>query len=188
MTRIDSTGTTLIVQHIHITWTKVSRGGRLAQRRNQISNAFPLPQPPPARFDKQEHYIVDRIEFGEGNEFAEPIRREVSPGLEIPFRARNCRVEIKAGIPEVTFEWTDGAPRRDYIDKSGTQVPVRKTFSLSEGRWGRVEYNARFSCRDFGMWSYEHEIINVAFADPDDSNLFLNTQPEFECRQLESLW
>ncbi|MCA9070717.1 MAG: hypothetical protein KDA84_17425 [Planctomycetaceae bacterium] len=179
---------TVLVQHILIRWSKSSRGGVLAERRNRIPRAFSLPSPEP-RFDRTERFTVHKIEFGESNQFHKPLHITVDPPLiDIPYRSRNCTVEANREFPVVRYEYRDGAPPRTYIDKEGISVPVMKTFSIAENQWVQIEHNGRFSCRDFGIWSYEHEIINVAFTDPKNRAIFTTTQPTETYQQLADLW
>ena len=187
-TKNIDTRTVLIIQHIHISWTKAARGGNLAERRSRIAHAYPLTKPP-ATYDKHDHYIVHRIDFGERNRFSEPIRQETSaPNTDTPFRATNCTVEFNNGTPNVTYEWRDGAPPRQYVDNTGTLVPIKKSLTVTDGQCGRIEYNGRFTGYDCGNWWYEHSIINIAYTAFGDSELFLTTEPNAECQQLASLW
>ena len=168
-----------IVQFISIWWSKTSRGGLLAEHRNQIPRAFPLPTPP-ATYDRFKHYMVHRIQFDEQNQFLEPLREAVeAPKIDIPFRTLNCSVEVTNETPIVKFHWQDGAPIRPYPTKA---------FHIKEREWMRLEYNARFSCRDFGMWSYKHEIINVALTDPETRDIFVATEPNDTYQDLAHLW
>ncbi|MEL7498320.1 MAG: hypothetical protein AAFN77_11975 [Planctomycetota bacterium] len=151
----------LIVQHIHITWTKASRGGRLAELRNRIAKSFAIPDTPPT-YDKNAHYLVHFVGFGERNEFAEPLRSEITqPNIETEFITRNCSVEMTNDGAIVTYEWRDGAPERKFFDKSGTPVPVRKQMSVrlsqqcfDAGKYGEFYYLAhdsfrlRFNCEE----------------------------------------
>jgi hypothetical protein len=179
---------TLIVQHIHIMWTKAGRGGHLAERRNKIPNAFAVPNPP-LTFDRKKHYIVHGVGFGERNEFTEPLRnRTTSPNFGTTFTTTNCTVELADDSANVIYEWRDGAPKRQFYDESGSLVPVRKQLQVRADKWVRVEYNGRFTGCDCGNWWYEHSIINVALVSPDCLNVFLNSKPSGSIQQLEHLW
>ena len=187
-TKSTVTTATLIVQHIHITWTKAARGGRLAERRSEIPNAFAVSQPPPT-YDKNEHYIVHGVSFGEHNEFTEPVRSQTTaPSIDTIFNTTNCTVELADDSATVIYEWRDGAPERQFFDKSGTPVPVRKRLQVHTDKWVRVEYNGRFTGYDCGNWWYEHSIINAALATPDCLDVFLTSKPYASFQQLEHLW
>lgn len=179
---------TVVVQHILIRWSKSSRGGSLAEQRNQIPRAFPVPAPKP-RFDRQEWFPVHRIEFNESNQFHKPRHQTVEPHLiDIPYRTRNCTINADGEFPVITYEWRNGAPPRTYINKEGASVSVKKAFSVAGNHWVQIESNGRFSCRDFGIWFYEHEIINVAFTDPVNRAIFTTTEPAETYQQLADLW
>jgi hypothetical protein len=187
-TKPAATTISLIVQHVHISWTKAARGGGLAEQRSQIPKAFSIPRPLPT-FDKNDHYVVHRVDFGEGNEFAEPIRSHTTtPNITTPFSTTNCTIELTNGTAEILYEWRDGAPERQFFDKSGTPVPVRKRLQLHPGKWVRVEYNGRFTGYDSGNWWYEHSVINVAFAALDHLDIFLDSEPAELIRQVHHLW
>lgn len=180
--------TTLIIQHIHITWTKASRGGHLAERRSEIPDAFAIPKPP-ATYDKSQHYIVHDVEFGERNEFAEPIRSQTTaPNIDTTFTTKNCTVELADNSATVIYEWRDGAPERHFFDKSGTPVPVRKQLQVTADQWVRLEYNGRFVGYDCGNWWYEHSIVNVALASAECLDVFLATRPSASFKQVAHLW
>lgn len=178
----------LVIQHIHIRWTKASRGGALAEKRNRIANSFSIPTAPPA-YDHNAHYLVHHVGFGERNEFAEPLRSEILlPTADTEFSTTNCTVEIANDTARVTYEWRNGAPERKFFDKCGTTVPVRKQMSARLNQWVRLEYNGRFTGYDCGNWWYEHSIINVALVDRDNPELFVVSKPTEVSRQLENLW
>ncbi|MDB4766174.1 hypothetical protein OAG71_00655 [bacterium] len=178
----------LVIQHINIQWTKASRGGNLAEKRNLIAKSFPVPTAPPT-YDRQDHFVIHHVRFGESNEFIAPIDTEItSPKTGTPFTTKNVTVEQKVDTAIVTYEWRDGAPERKFFDKSGTPVPVRKRFVASLNNWVMVEYNGRFTGYDCGRWWYEHSIINVAVTDTEYANLFVESNPNIFSQQLEHLW
>ncbi|MCA9039207.1 MAG: hypothetical protein KDA65_02540 [Planctomycetaceae bacterium] len=184
----DAAPATLIVQHILITWTKASRGGPLAERRSEIPVAFPVPHPPPV-YDRNENYIVHKVDFGERNEFVSPIRSQtILRSIDTKFSTTNCTVEFTDAVADVVYEWRSGAPEQKFFDKSGTPVPVRKRLNVETGKWVRVEYNVRFSGYDCGNWFYEHSIINVALATPESLDIFVTSKPSAEFQQLSHLW
>ena len=187
-TKSPATTATLIVQHIHITWTKAARGGRLAERRSEIPNAFAIPEPP-ATYGRNEHYIVHGVGFGERNEFAGPIGSQTTaPCTGKKFNTTNCTIESADDSATVVYEWRGGAPERQFFDKSSTPVPVRKQLQVTADKWVRLEYNGRFTGYDCGNWWYEHSIVNVALAYPDCLDLFSATKPSSSFRQLAHLW
>lgn len=100
----------------------------------------------------------------------------------------NCTINADGEFPVITYEWRNGAPPRTCINKEGASVSVKKAFSVAGNHWVQIESNGRFSCRDFGIWFYEHEIINVAFTDPVNRAIFTTTEPAETYQQLADLW
>lgn len=169
---------TLIIQHIFIWWSKASRGGELAEKRNKIPRVLPLPTPPPT-YDRGKHYIVHKIAFAEHNQFLAPWHETVkAPRIETSFTAMNCRVETNGDSPIVKFQWRDGAPTR--VHAAALPIPQQE--------WVQVEYNARYSSRDSGMWSYQHEIFNVALGHPENLDIFVTSKPSTIHQDLAYLW
>lgn len=168
----------LIVQHIRIEWTKTARGGELAECRSRIPKALPLPACPMV-YDKQDHYFAQRLEFRECDAFAKPRERLSTPQIDIPYRTVNCTVEWKNGAPLVEYAYCSGAP---------TQVGRPASWDVPRDAWIRVEYNGRFSGMDDGNWYYLHEIINVAFAEMEQTDIFTALPPQSEFRRVSHLW
>ena len=165
----------LIVQHIHIQWTKSARGGRLAELRNRIPRAASLPDIDP-QADKADRYLVHRIGFHDQNEFASPHRQQIlRPLAGSEYRVTNCTVDPT--VPQLNFTWSNGAPAR---------TPNR-SFPISSASVTRLQYNARFSAIDDGNWNYTHEIISAIIARPD-TELFNQTAAGITHTDLQHLW
>lgn len=178
----------LIIQHIQISWTKTSRGGRLAQLRNQIPKVFELIEPL-ATYDKQDHYFVHKIEFCESNEFKKPMQNtSLSPIVGEPYLFRNGMVESESGIFKIKSQWNEGQPPRRILTKTDNQFTEGKTFDITNDGWSQIEFNARLTDYDTGNWWYEHHIINSATAPSDSRNIFIESKPTTRFQELAHLW
>ncbi|MFE4974869.1 hypothetical protein ACFRAR_22545 [Kitasatospora sp. NPDC056651] len=142
----------ITVQWIRTSWTKQSRGGEAAARRNAAPVGFAAP-PAPASFAHvvrmHEH---DRFEPRETLE----ERREV----EVSLREADGRLRV---LPHVH-------PLFGLPPRSRRPPAVR----LGPGQWVRWQLNYRFSSaagvRD---WSYWLDTFNVAYG-PVDADVFLS--------------
>ena len=166
---------TLIVQHIHIQWTKCARGGRLAELRNRVPQAVALP-PIPRQTDNAARYLVHRIEFHDLNDFKCPREQKIlTPLRDTEYRVTNCTVDPETS--QIHFSWSNGAQAR---------TPNR-FFPISSSTLTHLQYNARFAAIDDGSWNYTQEIVTATIALPA-TELFLNTAVGVQHVDLQHLW
>lgn len=148
----------VVTQWVTTEWTKVSRGGTGAARRNSVPQAFRLP--------RQRIGGVHEIMIAERNDFepvervgAEPPEREPSPvrsGLRLVRADKGVRVELLLA--------RHGAPAR------ARRPPA---VWLSTGEWLRWQVNYRMSWPliEGGRWEYRLDTLNLAVG-PADPELF----------------
>ncbi|MEU1247596.1 hypothetical protein ACWD8I_11395 [Micromonospora arida] len=145
-----------VVQWVRTSWTKRSRGGAEATRRNAVPVSFALPaRPAPLTHE------VDMAE-ADGFEPREGLRR-VSYRSEVCLRLVDgqLRVELLASA------W--GRPRRHR------RPPAVR---LAHGEWLRWQINYRFTGTSDGAWLYRLDTLNLAHgAVPADT--FLGEPPRF---------
>src|SRR5689334_16711372 len=101
--------TMIIVQEIITIWTKASRGGVGAARRNRVPRILPLPPVPPDA--AVVHHVVT---FSERDGFEpSPARCEALPVL--PERFRCVRLAWDGAALSAAYQWLPecGAPGRD---------------------------------------------------------------------------
>jgi hypothetical protein len=165
----------LIVQHIKTQWTKASRGGAAAARRNAVPVSFRLP---PA-LHRQD--ALHTIEIAEWEDFQ---YRETWKFLSYGGHLQVGPVLIHAGLEtiKVQFVWSwneCGAPERES----------HKAFELRPGEWGRLICNGRFgSTYSMGQeWLYHKSVFNVLFGDSVEPDVFVITSPNAECSRLATL-
>ncbi len=177
-------GSFVLIQLIRTVWTKASRGGALATRRNSVPEALPFTARPGCSLSSG--ILVHRIEFEEADRFEHPAldELEISEGdavrvLGIIAERLGARVRLTLDLDPVRVE---GMPyRRRAI--FGLPPP---SLTLEEGRWGRASYNFRHVADD-GWW-YEKVVANIAACEEIDPNVFLEAAPDEELRDLVELW
>ncbi len=172
----------IAVQTIHVNWTKDSRGGELATLRNSVPRAFPLRIPTdfPA-------LIWHTVKFAENNRFENPhTDSSCTNSPDDQFGCSNISVDLADNSAVLTYRYRDGAPPRQFYDKTGTSVSPSHSIKIRPNQWAAIEYNGRHTTRD-GMWWYEHVIVNVAVADTIDHRAFLAHSPIERYTQLASL-
>ncbi|WP_327072180.1 hypothetical protein OG196_00695 [Kitasatospora purpeofusca] len=151
----------ITVQWIRTSWTKQSRGGEAAARRNATPVGFAVPQ------DWASSAHVVRMHERDGFEPRES--REELRGVDVGLREADGRLRV---LPRVDPLF--GLPPRPR------RLPAVR---LLPGQWVRWQLNYRFSSaagvRD---WSYWLDTFNVAYG-PADADLFLSAPTVFidEC-------
>ncbi|HWS31555.1 MAG TPA: hypothetical protein VN408_02305 [Actinoplanes sp.] len=147
-----------MTQWVTTEWTKASRGGKGAARRNSVPQGFRLP--------KQLRVGVHEVSITESDDFepvervgAEPPEREPSPtrsGLRLVRADKGLRVELLLA--------RHGAPAR------ARRPPA---VWLSPGEWLRWQVNYRMSWPliEGGRWAYRLDTLNIAVG-PADRELF----------------
>lgn len=173
----------IAVQIISTTWTKASRGARLARIRNRVPKCLPLRLP-----NDIPNLLCHSVAYSERNEFAEPIAVRVSTTCENNrFGCTNAEIELHDNSATLIYRYQTGAPARRFFDKTGTYVAPEHSIEIPLNCWASIEYNGRFSCIDTGNWWYEHSVVNVAVGDVVSANVFMTTQPMERYTQLAHL-
>ncbi|MEU7970791.1 hypothetical protein AB0B48_01960 [Micromonospora sp. NPDC049089] len=145
-----------VVQWVRTSWTKRSRGGAEATRRNAVPVSFVLP----ARAVPfvQEIKISEAVGFEPREELTHPPYRS---DVRLQLAADQLQVELLAAA------W--GAPRRHR------RPP---TVRLARGEWLRWHINYRFAGMNGGATTYRLDTLNLAHGDvPADT--FLGEPPRF---------
>ena len=172
----------IAVQTIHIHWTKNSRGGELATLRNRVPRKFPLRIPPDFPT-----LVWHTLRFAENNRFETPHSEAIETDCsDDQFGCSNISIERGDDSAVLAYRYRDGAPPRQFYDKTGTNVSPSHSIVVGMNQWATIEYNGRHSTRD-GMWWYEHVIVNVAVTKTLDHRAFLATTPIERYTQLALL-
>lgn len=131
----------VIAQWVRVKWTKESRGGPGAARRNAVPEAFGLPS---VRAPLTHTVVLD-----ERDGFA-PVET-FDYVLPDPEDVRLTRVDGRLRVQLVA---RSGAPKRTH----------RPTIWLERGEWARWQINYRFSGYSI-EWTYRLDTLNIAYGD-----------------------
>lgn len=150
----------IVVQEIITDWLKRSRGAASSTAREQILDVLELPYlPGPIEGDAVVHHTV---RFGDADEFEQAEHKvelkEFGQQRRLFFGC--VRIYPAAEVLRVDYAYNmtcGGAPERTHFP--------RQVLSLSEGEWGRVVYNGRFSAgfEGLGDWLYRRRVVNVGY-------------------------
>lgn len=170
-----------IIQAISTDWTKASRGGSNAARRNNVPEQIPIPTGLGA---VSAHSLVfHQVKYTEDDDFLEPRlnRVEVQAMPEEGSRYNNFLVVRPSdGTLRVVCEWGNvpGAPKR---------YPTCTETVLQPDQWMRVRYNIRRS-RGEEQWIYEKWVFNVAIPATLSPRIFLDNEPSKVQSEMADLW
>ena len=163
-----------VVQWVRTSWTKQSRGGPAAARRNAVPDAFRLPPPPPSPAPSPGCVLLG-ILMDEADDFRPMFRapEELSGGdPEAP-----VLLGVRDGLLRVLPVATPfGMPRR------WRRPPAVR---LARGSWLRWQINYRFAGTHHDLWTYRLDTFNVAHG-PGADDLFLGP-PAHDVRELAAL-
>ncbi|KJK38938.1 hypothetical protein UK23_40970 [Lentzea aerocolonigenes] len=147
----------VVVLWVRTGWTKASRGGREAARRNAVPEAFALPH---GRAAVHEVVQVEWRGF-------EPEWREERDSID-PI---SLSLREEDDVLAVQLHDTMLAPPRRVVRPS----PVR----LGRGEWVRWQVNHRWTRPRDGGWNYELTTLNLAYGAVADLKLFMGTPTRF---------
>jgi hypothetical protein len=176
-----------VVQALLISWSKASRGGDPARKRNATPEAIPLPAE--SASGQGPSLLIHRAVFSEPDFSATGQAVEVRPGFTA-FRFDCVEIlPVEQGL-QVAYQYHHGAgaPRRLMHEVTSNLVPLRKeAFLLRPGEWGRVAYNGRFSDVDDGSWWCERRVVNVGLLEDPPPDVFVRSSPSQVYSQLAKL-
>lgn len=156
-----------VVQWVRTSWTKQSRGGLGAARRNATPTAFPLPPGSPP--------FMHEVRMREAEDF-QP--RSVTHD-SMPDSSTDAGVLLREvdGLLRVQLVATPfGMPRR------WRRPPAVR---LARGEWLRWQINYRFTGSSGGEWAYRLDTLNIVHG-PARPDLFLGTPTRY-VNELASL-
>ncbi|MGW1013198.1 hypothetical protein ACWD4X_24560 [Streptomyces termitum] len=142
----------ITVQWIRTSWTKQSRGGETAARRNAAPAGFPLPQMSPG--------CAHFVQMSERDGFAPRPSQKDLREIGVSLRDEHGRLRVHARV-EPLF----GLPPRPRRPPAVRLLP---------GQWVRRQLNYRFtSALGIRGWSYWLDTFNIAYG-PVDRDVFLS--------------
>lgn len=163
----------LVIQELRTTWTKISRGGQGAAKRNSTPLEMPLPMPPSGAV------FVHRVHFSEFDEFA-PSPRSAHSQDTVPHDLSGFDGYFDGNDVLVRTHWTPhlGLPKR----------PNGRRIRLHLGEYCRLFHNGRLTDHDTGEWSYQSTVINIALVEEPTLELFMKAAWSETLDAREQLW
>lgn len=190
----------IYIQEVEIHWTKASRGGEGAAKRNLIPQAVSLPPAStPLSPSADISLFLHKLYYAEANQYSPSsklLRSDVavSAGKEVFNRGR-VTVGFDGTRLTAYYKWTEGFGVPRHRRQGYMQVfvpaghsPVQKVFDLQVGQWGRILYNERHTDWDFGIWGYDQYVFNIGLFISPPRNVFLETEPCKVCSKMAQLW
>ncbi|ASP36515.1 hypothetical protein [Labrenzia sp. VG12] len=193
----------IVVQVIHVQWSKSARGAPLARARNSVPERLPLDNEVSG---EQEAFVLNYQAFSETNAFAAPVEVfTCDHEADQPVAYEACLLRphaLSIPMPHSTLSQKAACFSQCEVlgfslseetslvveDKTGritrpTEVPT--CLEVFCGEWGQIGYNRRFSV-DAGTL-YEKVVLNVAFLEKADSLVFLRSPPKQRRTSYERL-
>ncbi len=156
-----------VVQWVRTSWTKQSRGGAEASRRNAAPTAFLLPTVRPQ--------FTHEVRMDERDDFQPQFA--IKDGLPDSASPSGVLLHEANGLLRVQLTVTPyGTPRR------WRRPPAQR---LAPGEWLRWQINYRFTRECGGEWTYLLDTLNIALC-PARTDLFLGT-PTRHVNELATL-
>jgi hypothetical protein len=176
----------IIVQELISSWGKNLRSS--GELRRVIPSTLPIiwnEKKTAGNFTTVHH----TVEFRGEDEFVPShakvdIDDDQGPGPEL-FHSGAISIRLREGEPlslAIKFTWSEevGAPQRGN----------RHIVNLEKEQWAQIVYNGRtgFSGTVHTEWRYIQRIVNVAFTDQMDVNLFTSSKPFYRFEELADLF
>jgi len=155
----------IAIQAIQTIWTKDSRGGQGATRRNAVPEAFPLPSPDRRQVAASPSYVFQQIRCIERDDLRPTAQPLASDALldTLVIDQLSIHPPDDTGIVHLNYH-----PRRPtYLgyarDNSGDYHPGGdEALALRTGEWGRIRYNWRHGATvSDDEWWYDQWVVNV---------------------------
>ncbi|MER7179446.1 hypothetical protein ABT404_08170 [Streptomyces hyaluromycini] len=142
----------ITVQWVKTSWTKQSRGGEAAARRNAVPLGFPLLHVPA----EQAHFV----QMSERDDFEPRSSQRDLREIGVSLRDERDRLQVLARVDPLF-----GLPPRPRRPPAVRLLP---------GQWVRWQLNYRFtSALGIRGWSYWLDTFNIAYG-PVDRDVFLS--------------
>jgi len=163
----------IVVQEINTRWSKKSRGGADAERRNAVPHRLEISTrsiPTGAIPVHGATVVHHKAYYDEGDAFAEPrIDFAVNPLLPLKIGCVAVDPTDTGAIAAFRYDTAfGGAPERGW---------ARKTMWVELGTWVQIAYNGRFSIGYDGYWEYRKTVVNVGVFEHISSRAFTSTDP-----------
>lgn len=169
-----------IIQQIGTKWTKASRGGANAVKRNAVPEVATVP----VHRVQADHLVVlhHSLFYGERTWFSEPFENIAVNPPALPLVIGCVTITRAAEEVAVTFQYNrkcGGAPERGW---------AHKTMHLGLNMWGQVVYNGRFAPGWEGDWWYEKVVVNIGLFERITPGVFTCSEPTDRFRAMGQLF
>lgn len=180
-----------IIQIVQWSWTKASRGGRLAEIRNRIPRSVEISADSldlkPGELNVEIHRWSDTDEFAKCE-----IVNKSSISWNSTYEYGCVRVTGDEYGSRVEYQYQPtlaGMPDRRAYATGGHREAVTRTYIVRSGEWMQISYNGRFVDMDTALWWYEQATMNVAcFEKKPNPKVFLENLPSQRFESLAKLW
>jgi hypothetical protein len=208
----------IIVQRVVTSWTKQSRGGAAAARRNAVPEAFSLPAAGPGavwvhEVDAREHddftpveavrtltrlSDVDGVPDPEAGRSSFPLETDVHLAVAGVNDKTRAAMRVCAAVAPVTsgvFLLEADDRLRVVVSPPLARSPrygPREVFVLAPGERARWRFNGRFTPQactcHMHEWWYEKWVVNVAYRAGSAPDLFTSQRPDHVVDHLVRLF
>lgn len=169
----------IVVQHSLTHWTKASRGGEGAVKRNAVPEATILPL---SRIETAGRTgLLHKLAYREENGFARQDEAlQLDPLLsKLIVGCITINLDRDTVSASFRYRWSCcGSPEREW---------TRKTLRMAEGEWGQMVYNGRFVDSDGGRWWYEKKAINIGLFSELSDDVFTRSAPTYRFSAMAHL-
>lgn len=180
----------IAIQVIQTTWTKASRGGQGAERRNAVPDAYSLPLPDQRKVSPQPQYARHQLRCAECEEFRPTPQQLVTDEMRgtLIIDRLSIHPPDSADILRVTYQPRRPAHLTYARDQSGEYRPGgQEALALRLGEWGQIRYNWRHHTLYDGDWWYDLWVVNVGYFTELHTDAFLGDAPSKVYSQLSRL-
>jgi hypothetical protein len=168
----------VVVQRVLTSWTKASRGGEGATRRNAVPEAVTLPLSNVKLAGRTG--LLHEVGYNEYYDFARkdaPLRMD-PPLSKLVVGCVTINLERDTVTASFRYSWQCGAPDRGWI---------QKTLHIAENEWGQMVYNGRLVYGDGGQWHYEKSVVNVGLFSELSDDVFTYSAPTYRFSAMAHL-
>jgi hypothetical protein len=168
----------VVVQKVLTYWTKASRGGAGATKRNAVPEAATLPLSSAKMAGKTG--LLHEVAYRESDDFARKDRPlQLDPPLsKLVVGCVTINLDRDTVSASFRYSWgCCGSPERGW---------TRKTLQIAEGEWGQMIYNGRFVDSD-GYWWYEKKAVNIGLFPELLEDVFIRNAPTYRFSAMAHL-
>ncbi|QDH23084.1 hypothetical protein [Saccharibacillus brassicae] len=178
----------LIVQTLTFRWGKEARGAPFSTARNEYGKAFRIPDPL-LHCDTAQGLLYQEILIRQDAKGFEKIhdRSSILKPSEGVYSVQGIEIQKTDSEYLCSFRYSEECGKPIRQDRRYNLL-VEKAFELKAGEYGRMIYNGRHTSTYTGEWYYELHMINVLPTADPNPNVFIDTEPVKEYKQIAILF